>query len=449
MERSWAVFRGLTGDRASYAGFQDHATDIWACPNVAFTPANSGCPTDSVRYGAFVMDVTRGADPPTPDGAGLSYTLEILQGVALQAELLSRAGHPGAWARLRPAFDWARRYGAMNLSSVGYHVTWWANERFGWSLPTKPSAFGRVFGFTDWLYGSSTSGTVAVPTPALPAPTPAATPAPTPAPTATPSAAPVTSVTPVASPTSPPSTNPTPIPTVTPTTAPPTAAPTTAAPTAAPTTAPPSLIEGSGKAGPQVIGSATAQVPKTSLITLETPSRVQPGDLLIAAIEVCGRPTIDASGGWQRVRLDANGDIVALATYIRIAGSSEPTTQTWRFSRAEAAAGVLLVVRGADAEPLADSAGRINAVGSSIPGPNATADRDASLVLAFFGAARSTTISPPAGMDEVTEIASKSGRKKATLEVAAGAAGRGPIDGLVAVASGRSVSAAQVLVIRP
>ena len=111
VERSWAVFRGLTGDRGSYAGFQDLASDIWACPGVAFTPANSGCPTDTVRYGAFVKDVTRGADPPTADGAGLSYTLEILQGVAFQAELLSRAGHPDAWSRLQPAFDWARRNG--------------------------------------------------------------------------------------------------------------------------------------------------------------------------------------------------------------------------------------------------------------------------------------------------------------------------------------------------
>ena len=156
--RSWAVFRGLTGDRSAYAGFQDMASDVWACPGATFTPANSGCPGDTVRYGAFVKDVTRGSDPPTADGAGLSYTLEILQGVALQAELLTRAGYGDAWNRLRPAFDWARRNGALDLSSVGYHVTWWANKRLGWSLATRPAAMGRVFGFTDWLYGSPTVG---------------------------------------------------------------------------------------------------------------------------------------------------------------------------------------------------------------------------------------------------------------------------------------------------
>ncbi|HEY4634667.1 MAG TPA: hypothetical protein VIH00_12200, partial [Candidatus Limnocylindrales bacterium] len=156
--RSWLVFKGLAGDRTAYSGFQDLSSDPWACPGKAFTPFNSLCPTDTVRFGAFVKDVTRGDDPPTASGAGLSYTAEILQGIALQAELLSRAGYTDAWSRLRPAFDWARRNGAMNHSSVDYHVTWWANERYGWSLPTQPATSGRVFAYTDWLYGSSTSG---------------------------------------------------------------------------------------------------------------------------------------------------------------------------------------------------------------------------------------------------------------------------------------------------
>ena len=150
---------------SAYAGFETLSTDAWACPGVAFTPDNAGCPDDLVRHGAFVKDVTRGTDPPIASGAGLSYTLEILQGVALQAELLSRAGHPDAWNRLRPAFDWARRNGVLDLSSVGYHVTWWANERLGWNVTTRPAAMGRIFGFTDWLYGSPAAGSVPVPPP--------------------------------------------------------------------------------------------------------------------------------------------------------------------------------------------------------------------------------------------------------------------------------------------
>ena len=438
--RSWAVFRGLTGDRSAYAGFQDLSTDIWACPGEPFTPANSGCPGDSVRYGAFVKDVTRGSDPPTADGDGLSYTQEILQGIALQAELLARAGHPDAWSRLLPAFDWARHNGVMNLSSVGYHVTWWANKRFGWSLPTKPAAMGRVFGFTDWLYGSPLSGTVAPPAP-TPAPATTQTPAPTPTPVlaTAPSTQPTTSVTPTPSVAS----TPAPAPTATPT------------PTAAPTAPPDPSVEPSptllppSRAGADIVGTTSAQTPNASSIELGTPTEVRAGDLLVAAIEVRGKPSITAPAGWRRIRIDGDDATVALATYVRVAGTDEPANHRWVVSRPGTIVAILVAVRGASTDAIADAAGRSDAKQAAIPAPGGAADEDASLVLAIFGAARATSITAPSPMSEVDEAISSSGRYKATLEISAGAADRGSINGLWAAAGGRSSTVSQLLVIRP
>lgn len=427
--RSWAVFRGMTGDRAAYAGFQDMSSDIWACPGVPFTPFNSGCPGDTVRHGAFVKDVTRGSDPPKADGSGLSYTLEILQGVALQAELLARAGYPDAWGRLRPAFDWARRNGALDLYSVGHHVTWWANERLGWSQATKPAGMGRVFGFTDWLYGSPTSGTV-------PAPAPTATPASTPKPTAVPTGTPTPTPAPTSRPTAAPTSSPTPTPA-------PTLAP------AEPVAAPKNAIGDVGGAGARVVDTTTAQRPQAASVDLERPAGAEPGDLLVAAIEVRGRPAITAPAGWTRVRHDSNGTIAAVATYIRVAGADEPSSYTWSLSRPEAVAAILVAVRGAAGDPVGDAAGRANAASASIAAPTGRADRDDSLVLAFFGIARATSISPPAGMSEVAEIASSSGRYKATLEAAVASTDVGDVGGLTATAGGSSASLAQLLVIRP
>ena len=438
--RSWAVFRGLTGDRSAYAGFQDLSTDIWACPGVPFTPANSGCPADSVRYGAFVKDVTRGSDPPTADGDGLSYTQEILQGIALQAELLARAGHPDAWSRLLPAFDWARHNGAMNLSSVGYHVTWWANKRFGWSLPTKPAAMGRVFGFTDWLYGSPLSGTVAPPAP-TPAPATTQTPAPTPTPVlaAVPSTQPTTSVTPTSSIAS----TPTPAPTAAPTPTPAPTAPPDPSVAPSPTLRPPS------RAGADIVGTASAQTPNASSIELRTPREVRAGDLLVAAIEVRGKPSITTPDGWHRIRMDGDDATVALATYVRVAGTDEPANHRWVVSRPGAIVAILVAVRGASTDAIADATGRTDAKQAAIPAPGGAADEDASLVLAIFGAARATSITSPSPMSEVDEAVSSSGRYKATLEISAGAADRGSIDGLWAGAGGRSSTVSQLLVIRP
>ena len=41
-----------------------------------------------------------------------------------------------------------------NRSEVSYYVPWLLNARYGLDLPTEPAGIGRVFGFTDWLYGS-------------------------------------------------------------------------------------------------------------------------------------------------------------------------------------------------------------------------------------------------------------------------------------------------------
>lgn len=426
--RSWAVFRGLTGERSIYAGFQDVSSDIWACPGKPFTPFNSGCPGDLTRYGAFVKDVTRGDDPPTSTGAGLSYTNEILQGVAFQAELLTRAGHGDAWSRLRPAFDWARRNGALDLSaSVGKHVTWWASERLGWSHPTWPAGIGRLFGYTDWLYGSPLAGTVPVPTTAL-------------APTPRPTAAPTSTVTPV--PIATPAATATPGLTTTP----------TATPTAAPTATPAPIGTTSRNVAPPdpiaVRSTSTGANPTSTDLVIDQPSGVRAGDLLIAAVDVRGGPSILPPSGWDLIRVEAYDNIMRLATYVRVAGSSEPSSYTWRFSKAQAAAGAIVALRGSNGS-LSDAAGRINAKASAILGPGASADEDGSLVLAFFAAARATSVSPPAAMTELGEASSTLGSYKTTLEVAVAVSDKGSIGAPSAAATGASASAAQVVVIRP
>jgi cell division septation protein DedD len=438
--RSWQVFKGMAGDRTSYAGFQDLASDAWACPGKAFTPFNSLCGSDSVRYGAFVKDVTRGDDPPTATGAGLSYTAEILQGIALQAELLSRAGYGDAWSRLRPAFDWARRNGAMNLSSVDYQVAWWVNERYGWSVATKPATSGRVFAFTDWLYGSATSGTVAPPTPdPTPKPTPVPTPAPasdpTPAPAVTPKPTPVPTPEPVGGTTVEPTTEPTPEPTPDP------------APPKVP--APESGLGGLRSAGAKIVGTSKGANETARELVLERPSGTDAGDLLIAAIDVRGKPSIDAPAGWDRLQLDQNGSVIELATYARIAGDAEPDSYTWTFSSAQAAAGIVIAVGGADDDPVADADGRVNGKSTSIAGPSTRADEDGSLVLAFFATARDANISAPNGMAELEQAKSTAGKYKLTIQASAASARDGTVDGPTAAASGASANAAHVVIVRP
>ncbi len=160
LARAAMVFRGFVGDRDSWSawGAVDREAQSWACDPRRFVPLNAPCEREGINLdGAVGEDVGRGGDLRWPPGrTGLSYQTEALQGLILQAELLDRASLD-AWgwedSALRRAAGFMTRADAWNLSPPGRHVPWLLNARYGLGIPTEPAGEGRVFGFTDWLYG--------------------------------------------------------------------------------------------------------------------------------------------------------------------------------------------------------------------------------------------------------------------------------------------------------
>jgi hypothetical protein len=129
------------------------------------TPINPPCARDGIDLdGAIVRDISRGGNLEWPPGeAGIRYTLEAFQGLILQTELLYQNGHEDAWAwsdaALRRAAALVSASGAAggdswNGTEPNRHVPWLLNARYDLDLPTRPAGIGRVFGYTDWLYGS-------------------------------------------------------------------------------------------------------------------------------------------------------------------------------------------------------------------------------------------------------------------------------------------------------
>ena len=163
------VVRGFLGDRAAYSGFRTGlSTDelAWTCTTSSdtYTPIDSTCSRSAINLdGAIAGDIYRGGGLQWPAvDPGIPYTLEALQGLTLQVELLYQNGYYDAWswsnAALRRAASFVTRSGlaggsTWNYSSASYHVTWLLNARFGLNLPTRAAGYGRVFGYTDWLYG--------------------------------------------------------------------------------------------------------------------------------------------------------------------------------------------------------------------------------------------------------------------------------------------------------
>lgn len=159
------VLRGFLGDATAWNRFQpveDSAS--WACDPQAFVPIDPPCRRAGIDLdGAIVRDIDRGGSRRWPPGdTGVGYTLEALQGLTLQAELLTENGYGDAWRwsdeALRRAAQFVTRAGeaggeSWNRSAISHGVPWLLNARYGLGLPTEPAGQGRVLGYTDWLYG--------------------------------------------------------------------------------------------------------------------------------------------------------------------------------------------------------------------------------------------------------------------------------------------------------
>jgi hypothetical protein len=165
VQRAAQVLRGFLGERSAWDRFQPvEGASSWACDPAHYTPVNPPCAKGGIDLdGAIVRDIDRGGNRKWPPGRdGIGYTLESLQGLSLQAELLTVNGYGDVWSwsdsALRRAAGVVTRSGdagglTWNRSSVSYHVPWLLNARYGLDLPTEPAGIGRVFGYTDWLYG--------------------------------------------------------------------------------------------------------------------------------------------------------------------------------------------------------------------------------------------------------------------------------------------------------
>jgi hypothetical protein len=181
------VLRGFLGDRTAWDDFKGQGNKnimleddlrVWACDDSAdgFVPINPPCWKGATNLdGAIVGDVWRDEFGLTwPVGpTGMGYTLESLQGLVLQTELLYRNGYLGAWdwsdAALRRVAAFITRNGdaggpAWKRAAVDQHLPWLLNYRYGLDLPLMRAEYGRTFGYTDWLYGEQT-GPEAVQTP--------------------------------------------------------------------------------------------------------------------------------------------------------------------------------------------------------------------------------------------------------------------------------------------
>lgn len=203
---------------------------------------------------------------------------------------------------------------------------------------------------------------------------------------------------------------------------------------------------GTPAAGQIVVRGARASANETAdRLTLTPPSSTTAGDVLVAAIDVRGRPVVTAPAGWHQVLATDNGDTMRKVVFWRVAGAAEPRQHEFRFSRAQAAAGTIVALAGVATDVPTQWASSAAAPARALVTPAVARPAEGSLALALFGTATSTSVLPGAGLSAAAEGATTSGSYHVTSQVSIDGRGTGGAASAYANRTAASVNALLVL----
>lgn len=172
-------------------------------------------------------------------------------------------------------------------------------------------------------------------------------------------------------------------------------------------------ISGTFSSNPGVSnGVLIALRPKALSLTINVPSGTAAGDVMIAAIAVSpNTPTISTPTGWTLVRTLSQTSTTTsrLAIFRRVATASEPSSYSWTLSTTfTGTVGGITTFSGVDnTTPISVENGQITSSSTTQTTPSITTTFSSSMLVGIFSYASAGTWTPPTGMTEVVDIASR------------------------------------------
>lgn len=147
-------------------------------------------------------------------------------------------------------------------------------------------------------------------------------------------------------------------------------------------------------------------------LALEVPAGTTAGDVMLAAVAVSpNTPTISTPTGWTLVRTLSNTSTTTsrLAIFRRVATASEPASYTWAFSRTHnGAVGGITSFSGVDnTSPINVESGKLTGRSTTQSTPGITTTYNNTMLVGIFSYASSGIWTPPSGMTEVVDVASR------------------------------------------
>ncbi len=169
------------------------------------------------------------------------------------------------------------------------------------------------------------------------------------------------------------------------------------------------------KASPAVtyVSNSSKSNDKSKSLKIDTPSGIESGDVMLAAVYVRGDPHFTSPGGWTFIRRNGHGRL-----YYRIADGTEADSYKWKFSERKCNGGSIVVYRGVDtSNPINDDTGHKDNDGKSIKAPSATTTVSSAMIVAFYGIGEDSHTSPASGFTERIDRRTKGNGKHINWEV--------------------------------
>jgi hypothetical protein len=205
-----------------------------------------------------------------------------------------------------------------------------------------------------------------------------------------------------------------------------------------------------GTGGLALRATATAGERSAASLSIDKPAGTQAGDVLLASLDLGAIPTITPPLGWTLVGRDEAAGVLTKATYWHLVGPGEPASFVWTFSAAAPVTGAILAYSGADAaNPLGASSVAVTSSGTSVTMPSVGATSSGSVLVSFVGFATNTSINPPAGMTERSELSAGAGQARVTGESSDTVQAAGASGPKTATSTKPSAGVGQLLVLRP
>ena len=145
-------------------------------------------------------------------------------------------------------------------------------------------------------------------------------------------------------------------------------------------------------------------------LTINTPAGTISGDVMVAHVIVrTASNTITPPAGWNLVLRQDSGSSISTASYVKVAGSTEPASYTWNFGKAGEASGGIASYIGVDTTtPVDASHAQYNPNSSNVDNSGVTTTVANDMLVYAVGIIVVTTVNVPTGFTQQWSTSSNS-----------------------------------------